>query len=196
MRILGVKFAPLRLSVGEHSSFVAAKAVSRSLVSTTTHLSTSLPSAPQLARRKQMRKLQDLLQPAITGLWQFCPPSLNACVPPSPDSGIVAPTAVDCAAAIAPEFSQLSLNLDPSSSTILGNLVYNLDGNSANFQSSAVIGSVIDALDISLVTPGIPGVWGGNITAAIDPSQSFFTFPVTLPSNDTFQACWLRIVAN
>jgi hypothetical protein len=140
-----------------------------------------------------VRKLQDQVEPStsISGLWQFCPPSLNACQPSVLD--VIAPTAVDCTAALAPGFSQLSLTNAQNTTSILGSLVYNLGGDAAEFQSSSVIGQINDVFDISLVTPGIPGVWGGNISAVLDPSSKYFTFPVTLPSNDTFQACWLRV---
>ena len=122
----------------------------------------------------------------VTGLFQFCPPSLlTACAANS------TVTAADCSSALSPSTGLLLLSADVLGN-IIGSTVYSVTGNDTS--SSSVIGRLGDegSDNFTLLTPGWPGVWSGSFDAVVAGQQGcYISFPVTTPFNTSFSACWV-----
>jgi hypothetical protein len=133
---------------------------------------------------------------SISGLWQYCPPTLaaTACIANS------TVTAADCATALFPSTSEMGLAVDDTDGSITGTLVYRqpVNGQPGDIKTTGIIGRATDT-GFSLLTSGVPGVWRAprifskNTTwedAAFDPLGSFISFPVVGPDNTVFTTCW------
>ena len=151
------------------------------------NLSLDLVSTPQ-----QSRSLSTSFD-SISGLWQYCPPTLaaTACIANS------TVTAADCATALFPSTSEMGLAVDDTDGSITGTLVYRqpVNGQPGDIKTTGIIGQVLNE-SFSLLTSGVPGVWkipGTSTTwnnATFDPLGLFISFPVVGPDRIVFTTCW------